>query len=252
MSLTAITRDGHANKYWLRRSSFSFAAGHSAVPLVAFEVSVAATSIPIAFLKQGDTYEMVVLTGLAPNQNLLVSTDGSWLAPYIPAEYRVGPFRLAKNETGELLLCVDESSGQITDGPEGERFFEDNGELTENLDHMLSLLGQMNVSRQLTEQACLALNQHNLFEPWEITLVGEEGEHRVDGVYRINELALNALSDESFSQIRHAGALPIAYSQLISMQHIKTLSQLHAQRVQAQSYVQTEMSSDTFSFSNLN
>jgi hypothetical protein len=59
----------------------------------------------------------VAVQGLAPGQNLFVAPDGRWLAAYTPAAYRGYPFQLAHAENGQQVLCFDEESGLITDGP---------------------------------------------------------------------------------------------------------------------------------------
>ena len=45
-------------------------------------------------------------------------------------------------------------------------------------------------------------------------------------MFQIDEAALNALPDEAFLELRRAGALLIAYGQLLSMQHLPLLGQL--------------------------
>ena len=245
MALTVVTRQDHADKRWMRRSSLMFAAHDSVIPLVADEVAAVALSMPMGFIPQGDQYVLVGIMGLAANQNLLVSSEGHWLSSYMPAAYRTGPFRLATDENGDLLLCVDDDTGLITEDPAGERFFEEDGQLAQLVGDTLSLLGQIDTGRRVIENICAALIKHALLEPWPI----KAGEQNIDGVYRINETALNALSNEDFLELRQVGALPIAYSQLISMQNISTLHGLYATRVAEQTY-KTSIS-ETFNFSNL-
>ena len=249
MSLTAVTREEHTNKRWLRRPSFAFAARDSVLPLAVSEIAVAATSMPVAFLKQGESYQLVAVMGLGANQNLFVSTDDAWLIRYIPASYRIGPFRLAANETGEMLLCVDEATGLIFDGFEGERFFEEDGQLTQNLSDMLKMLVQFNEGQQLGALMCALLDKLGLIEPWDIAVEGPIGLQRVEGLYRVNEVALNDLSAENFLELRKAGALSVVYAHLLSTHNLKTLELLYAQRNAQQAQIAPE--SDTFSFSNL-
>lgn len=73
--------------------------------------------------------------------------------------------------------------------------------------------------------------------PWSITLETEEGEKTVQGLYRIDEAAFNALQGEALYRIHQAGALPLVYCQLLSMQHLHMLGKLTAAhaRVKAQS-----------------
>ena len=77
---------------------------------------------------------------------------------------------------------------------------------------------------------------------------GADQDQRVAGLYRINEAALNALSNEDFLEVRQSGALSVVYCQLISMHNLKNLAPLYAQRRAAKAQ---ESMSETFSFSNL-
>jgi hypothetical protein len=58
---------------------------------------------------------------------------------------------------------------------------------------------------------------------------------KVEGLYRIDEVALNALSAEPFQEVRAAGALPVAYCQLLSMQHLAVLGELAKAKAEAAS-----------------
>lgn len=248
MPLTVVTRQEHAEKRWLRRTSFAFAANDAVTLLMASEVASAVHSLPIAFIKQGEDYKLVLVMGLEPNQNLLVSNTGKWLDFYMPLTYRTGPFRLGMDETGNNLLCVDEATGLITDESGGEPFFDENGQPSESVNAALTLLGQIDASRNITETMCALLGKHGLIEPWVVTMDDDGQDQRVEGLYRINESALNALSSEDFLEVRQSGALSLVYCQLISMHNLKKLAPLFAQRRAAKA---RESMSETFSFSNL-
>lgn len=248
MSLTVVTRQTHAEKYWLHRTSFAFAASDTVTPLLASEVAAAGRSLPMAFIKHDNVYVLVAVMGLAANENLLVSRGGAWLDYYMPVNYRTGPFRLAADDEGNMLLCVDENTGLVSDSVGDEKFFEEDGQVAQPVNDILALLGQIDTSRKLTDNICAVLGKHELLEPWVINLDGPNGEQQIDGLYRLNEAALNALPDEAFLEVRNAHALPVAYSQLISMQNINAIAQLFAQRIAVQAQ---ESLSETFSFSNL-
>ena len=242
MSLTAVSREEHAHKRWLRRASLDFAAGDTVLPLVADEVAVVAKSIPMGFVKHADDYLLVAIMGLAPNQNLLVSSEGHWLTKYMPAAYRTGPFRLATDAQGNLLLCVDETTNLIVDGEEGERFFDDDGNPTRLVSDTMDLLGRLDSGRKTVEKICTVLAKHNLIDQWDLSI----GDQDIQGLYKVNETALNDLSDENFLELRQTGALPVVYSQLISMQNIADLIEIFRERAATQSY--TASISETFSF----
>lgn len=97
-----ITRERHGLQYWLKHSTYTFAASDAVCPLVAQELPKAMLAMPIGFIAEGDHFVPVAVQGLAAGQNLLVALDGRWLAPYIPAPYRGYPFRMASTEQGEI------------------------------------------------------------------------------------------------------------------------------------------------------
>ena len=230
-----ITRERHGHQYWLKQSGHRFAAGDALCPLVAQELPKAMLSMPIGFMAEGQCYVPVAVQGLAAGQNLLVALDGRWLAPYIPAPYRGYPFRMASTEQGEQVLCIDEASGLLSESA-GEPFFNEDGTPHQSVVEILNFFTQIEANRQLTRSICTVLQQHGLIQPWPITVQGEHGEQKVEGLFRIDEAALNALSAEALSEVRNAGGLTMAYCQLLSMQHLSTLgtlAQAHAEAEKA-------------------
>lgn len=246
-SLTAISFERYGSKRWIRRESFGFASAETVTPIVAEELSNAVLAMPIAFIPAGEGYTLAAIMGLAPGQNLFVSEQEQWIGHYIPAAFRSNPFYLLPDGNGNSVLCIDEESGLVTDDPSAEPFFRDDAEPAESLNNIITLLNRIEASRQITQHACDALAKHNLIQPWPITLDGEIGEKRVAGLFRIDEVALNALSAESFQEVREAGALPIVYGQLFSMKHLQALGGLYSRRLAQESKPSTPLG-DTFSF----
>ena len=222
----AITRDRHAHQRWQRISSYAFAANDTVPPLTAAELPKAIISLPVGFIEQADVFIPVAVLGVQPGTNLFVAPDGRWIGPYIPAAFRAYPFRLAATSEGEQVLCIDEDSGLITDGPEGESFFTEDGQPNQAVLDILNFLTQIEQNRVVTAAACAVLQKHELIRPWPITLKGDDGEQQIAGLFQIDEAALNQLSGEALLEILKAGGLPLAYCQLLSMQHLPMLGEL--------------------------
>jgi len=229
----AISRERHANLRWKRYTSYTFAAADSVVPLVAAELPKAVMSLPIAFTEQGEGFIPIAVLGLQPGKNVFVAPDWRWVGPYIPAAFRSYPFRLAQTQDEQQVLCIDEGSGLVTDGPAGEPFFTEDGQPAQAILELLSFLTQIEQSRVNTVSACAVLQKHNLIRPWAITLKTDTGEQQIAGLLQIDEVALNQLSGEALLEVRQAGALPIACCQLLSMQHLPLLGQLTEAHVKA-------------------
>lgn len=249
----AISHELHRNKRWLRHTSLAFSKTDTVAPLFVNELAAAVQAMPIAFVKQEQGFVLVVVMGLRPGENLLVSAEGKWLAEYMPVTYRSSPFELlaVTGLEGQQVLCIDE--GCVTEGAEGEPFFNENGEVTGAISEIFKLVKQFNASRQLTQNICAVLAAHDLISPWKIVLNNGVEEQSVAGLYKIDEAVLNTLSDEAFLALRQAGALPVVYCQLLSMQKIDALAQ-RIQPPKAEPSTKAEESgvrSETFDFSGL-
>jgi len=175
--------------------------------------------------------------GLAPGRNLFVAGDGRWMGGYVPAVYRSYPFQFARTEDGRGVLCMDESSGLLTqDTSQGEPFFDDDGKLAKPVAEIMEFLSQLRAAQAETERACASLKEHALLRPWQIQLKAGAGEPRkVQGLFHVDEAALNALPATGLAALRDAGALKLAYAQLLSMQHLPMLGKLAQATGQSQS-----------------
>lgn len=224
--IVPVSKSKFGTKYWRRYSSYSFAAGDAIVPLVMQELPKAQLSLPIGFsIKDGQAFTVAVQS-LKPGVNMFVGADGSWRGRYIPAAYRGYPFVLADTEDNKQVLCIDVDSDLVSD-TEGEPFFTSEGEPGKALGEVLAFLQQIKQDQQRTLTLCEVLQKHDLLQPWPITVKFDTQEQRVDGLYRIDEKALNALEYDAYKEVSKAGALPLAYCQLLSMQHLQDLGRLH-------------------------
>lgn len=234
----AITKTHHGNKRWLRFTSYAHAEREALLPLSVPELPKAAMSLPVCFIRQGEVYSLAGIMNIQPGKNLLVAPNGQWVGAYVPAACRSYPFMLGKTQEGQPVLCIDEDAGLVTEGPEGEPFFDESGEPTKAVLDVMTFLTQMEQGRQAAVQACAVLAKHALIQAWPIVVQGENGEQKnIEGLFRIDEVALNKLPAEALAEVRDAGGLSIAFCQLLSMQHLPMLGKLadlHAKaRVQA-------------------
>ena len=220
-----VSKETHASKRWKRIDSYAFAAKDTVASIVVQEFSRALMYLPIGFIEQEEQFVPVAILGLQPGQNLFVVPDGRWLNGYTPAVYRGYPFQLADTENDQRVLVIDEDSALVNE-TEGEHFFDEEGNPAQALKDVLDFLNQVDANRKLTQHICKLLAEHLLIKPWFINVQGNEGERKVEGLHCIDEAAMNALPPEAFEALRQAGALPIAYCQLLSMQHIQMLARL--------------------------
>lgn len=216
MQPTIITRERFASKAWWRHTSFVFASRSHIIPVVVSELSSLVPSMPLGFVKTGESFQLVAITSLQPGTNLFVASDGNWVGDYIPAVVRAYPFRLVKPQGSEdSVLGFDETSDLLVDAGQGEPFFDEDGP-SPALKAILSFLSETEASRVQTQRLVDVLQKADLIRPWPLGLQQGGQTVPVQGLYRIDEDVLNALPDEVFHPLRDAGALPLAYAQLFS------------------------------------
>lgn len=237
--LTVISHEKHAGKRWKRYSSYDFAAQDALAPVVAQEVSRACLCLPLGFMKTEDAYHLVAIQGLKPGVNLLVNQEGNWVGGYVPAAYRAYPFVLANTEDRRRVLCVVTDNDLINDS-EGEPFFDEEGEPSSAVKSALKFLEQVWVNTQITNQLCDTLAEHGLIKPWNVHIKSAKGDQKLEGLYCIDEAALNALPAEGLGAVRDAGAMPLAYCQLLSMQHLHLLARFAGHREAVEAMVEPE------------
>ncbi|MCO8164184.1 SapC family protein [Pseudomonas sp. 21LCFQ010] len=240
------------DKRWRPHPSLVFAKADNVTPLLVSEVTMAAETLPIGFIKIDDQFSMVVLMGIRSGENLLVSESHQWIGEYMPVAYRSSPFdlRLLDNESGQQALCVDESCITEADDPQGYPFFTAEGEVAEATAKAFAQVQQFYTSRPLTNLISAKLAEHNLLTPWPLGVEVDGEQIAVNGLYQINEKALNQLPDAAFLELRQCYALPVAYAQLLSMSKIKFLAALLQQRKRT-AEVPASGGSETFSFAGL-
>ena len=231
-----VSPERHAAQSWRPSNSYAWAAGEVVLPLAGSELARAALAMPLAFIRQHDTFIPVAVLGLEPGVSLFVAADGRWTGGYVPAALRTRPFALVALEDGRKILCIDEEAGQVAqrqESPDAQPFFGQEGKLASRVQEVMRFLSAIEENRELTRKACTALETHKILAPWEITLQMEAGPRKVEGLYRVDEAALGQLPDEAFLELRRAGALAVAYPQLMSMAQLSALGQRASARLAA-------------------
>lgn len=232
-SIHPLSRERHKGIGWRRFGDYRFASGVSFAPLADAELAKAVLHLPLGFVQQDGRWQFVALLGLLPGRNLFVAPDGRWLAGYVPAHLRSYPFRIGRAEgSTDAVFCVDESSGLLMQGG-GEALFDPSGELSQAASGVWSFMLEVAKGEARLSAACDRLAEAGLIEPWPLTVREGEASKQVDGLFRINEVRLNELSDEDFLAVRRTGALPVAYAQMFSLGHFEKLGELAEAHAQA-------------------
>jgi len=224
----AIAPESHAKKVWKNAPDYAFVAADTVIPLVGAELGKAISSMPIGFIKQEVGYQLVAITSLQAGMNLYVAPDGKWLGAYIPAVLRAYPFRLAQQESPDKsILCINEASGLVVESTEdGNAFFDDQNQLTQETKKILNLLASIEANLVVTQRGVNALDDAGLITPWALNLKQGEEVVPVTWLFHVDEEALIKLDDDDFLALRKAGGLAVAYAQLLSMNQLAVVARL--------------------------
>jgi hypothetical protein len=227
--LQAVSVLQHQNKSWVRPDHYHFAK-KDVVALVGWhEIPQVMMQYSLALMQHEGSYYLVVILGFNSGENLAVSNQGQWVMEYMPAVYRCYPFRVSKNTEGNYVLCVDNSSGLIREDGLGNSFIGENKQLTGDLQKMAETLVQLENERKSVATLCSTLERLGLIEQWKLQVKDANGQVRqLNGLFRISESKLMALTAAELTGLRDAGGLTLCYSQLFSMQNIHRLAKLAA------------------------
>lgn len=241
MQLAAVTSERHGQQALKRNEAhYTFAAQDSLIPVVAAELPQLVPMLPLAFLPSENGYLLMAVTSLLPGQNLFVApTTGQWLGAYVPAALRAWPFKMVKPADSDAhVLCVIEDSGLLGARGEGTDFFDDNGKPTQPIQEIADFLSQVERNRVATQMAVDVLDLAGLIQPWPLQVEKDGTTVPVNGLFRIDEAALNALDADALKGLRDKGALAIAYAQLFSTNQLSVLDKLKPMHEQLQAQAQ--------------
>ena len=216
-----------------RQRDCRYFAGHLSIPLWSAEVVAACRSLPIGILRQRGGLLPVAITGLRHRENLFVRADGRWQADYLPAQVRNHPFRYAQRtgdpDTAVLALVEDDPALIRASGVSGgtwEALFNEHdepGPPVERARQRFQALMRTEYAARILA-VCEALD---LLVPWEIASEDPDSGRTIhlDGVLRVDETRLNALSNQDFARLRRHGGLLLIYAHLISVPVLAALKQ---------------------------
>ncbi len=196
------------------------------MPIVALEAAIAAVNMPLAFARSGEHTQLVAVLSARPGRNSFVDEDGRWLGAYIPAAFRTFPFRLGRVEgRDEHVLCIASEGDHLVQGD--QPIYEESGELSAQVQQIVSFLNTFEASRQQALAAGAALIEAGVLAPWPIRVRDQSGSDRtIGGMLRVDEQALSAVPDKAFLKLRRVGALGLAYAQMLSVSRLEILSRL--------------------------
>ena len=115
---------------WSKETSYKFISKQTSMPITLYDLPRLSAQLPTAFVQVGEDFELRIISGIERDENLCVSLDNEvWHVKAFPSLFRCYPFFLVKNDD-KFVLCFDESSERINRQNDGERVFQQTGELS--------------------------------------------------------------------------------------------------------------------------
>lgn len=203
------------------------------VPVVFQEFYRLATEFPLVFVRNSQTGDFVpgAMMGLNKGTNLYCQTR-EWQPAFIPTSFTLTPLSVSRLDphSDEADIAIDEQSPLLSETV-GEPLFQTDGLATDflkkRIDHVVRVAQQslqaVALCRYLAEKRLLTSL------PLKLQYTENSPRYEVEGVFMIDEEALEKLSNEEFQELRERGLLPLIYSHLTSLQQIGRLTRLQHQ-----------------------
>lgn len=205
----------------------------AALPLSYTEFAASCRDYPIAFITgdSGKSFVAMAILGLENQQNLFATGDGTWDAGlYIPAYVRRYPFCMTRvtvdgKEQPERIACVEKRA--IND--RGEALYDSKGEPLAIWEERRKLLFEFEADLARTEEMCRVLAGLDLFEPFTVQAVPNQGAPlAMTGMHRIAEAKLNDLSGDKLKELVQTGILGRVFLHLASLGNFSRLLDRYA------------------------
>ncbi|KZX54958.1 multidrug transporter [Halioglobus sp. HI00S01] len=210
----------------------SIAANQQVLPVVVHEFAQLSVEFPLVFLKHAETgqFQAVALLGLAEGENLMLQ-DGKWLGATLPGALQMSPFKLLMlDPNGErVTVGIDPESPMVSE-TEGEKLFDEAGELTEFMQNRRKGLEEYYQNGQVTRAFVSLLVEKDLLVSQTLNMDIDGEKIKVDGIYLVSEAKLRELSDEDILDLNRRGFLQAIHAHLISLRQANRLARIRVDR----------------------
>jgi hypothetical protein len=225
--LEALNRNLHANYRVRRLNGLDRVASTHAIPVTVDEFAMIQRHFPIVF-SAGESPVPIALMGLHEGTNTFfdekgVAREGN---VYLPAYLRRFPFVLARlrEDSDELSLCFDPTSGAVGEFSEGEPLFEGENP-SEATNAILQFCEQFEQAGQRTQFFMNELKEAGLLMEGEVAIQPEGSEQPFiyRGFQMVDEEKFRNLRGDELRKLNQNGALPLIMAHLFSLSVIREI-----------------------------
>ena len=225
-ALEPINLQQHGDKRLKSIESAPHIAQASAIPVTVDEFALLQRFYPIVF-SVGETSVPLALMGLNEGVNTYLDEHGMQTDnAYMPAYLRRYPFMLARltEDSDELSLCVDPTSGVITDDPAGEPIF-DGDQASERTKQILDFCEQFEGAGQRTAAFMADLERAGLLMDGEVAIQpdGSDQPFVYRGFRMIDEEKFRDIRGDELRKMNQNGMLPLIFAHLFSLAQIRDI-----------------------------
>ena len=198
-----------------------------AIPVTVDEFAMAQRHYPIVF-SVGDAPVPICLMGLHEGTNTFFDAAGVAKEPniYVPAYLRRFPFLLARlrEDSDELSLCFDPSSGAVGEFDDGEALFVD-GEPSPATQAILQFCEQFEQAGHRTQAFMADVKESGLLMDGEVAIQPEGAEQPFiyRGFQMVDEEKFRKLRGDELRKLNENGALPLIFAHLFSLAVIREI-----------------------------
>jgi len=223
--LEPLNRNVHGNYKVRRLNGLPRLAKTHAIPVTVDEFAMVQRHFPIVF-SVGDSPVPIALMGLHEGTNTFFDENGVTLEPaiYVPAYLRRYPFVLARlrEESDELSLCFDPTSGAVGDFDDGEPLFTD-GEPSQATQAILQFCEQFEQAGHRTQAFMNELKEAQLLMDGEVAIQPEGAEQPFiyRGFQMVDEEKFRNLRGDELRKLNQSGMLPLVMAHLFSLSVIR-------------------------------
>lgn len=218
--LEPLSNQTHANFKARSTDAAANVAKVHAVPILIDEFVAAQRHFPIVF-SLGDNPVPLALMGLNEGVNTFFDDEGKLIGPtYVPAYIRRYPFMLARvtQDTDNLSLCFDPSSGLVGDFEDGQPLF-DGDKPSEATQAVMKFCEEFEVSAQRTNAFVEELKKADLLMDGELSVrLNDDSQPFIyRGFKLVDETKLRELRGDELRRLSQNGMLPLLIAHLFSL-----------------------------------
>lgn len=224
--LEALESSAHQDLRLSKTQNFEFTKNISSVPLAFSEIQKASQYYPIIFPADGGTIPTALLS-LKENENKFIDDKYNWIVPYIPLQFRLYPFGLAKidNSEDKYALCIDRDAENFA-SDQGDPLFTADGETNELVQSFLKTLQTYHQEIKATQALFSSLAEKELIVPRKIEFQVNGKPKQIDGFNGVDMEKLITMDDEFIAGLVKNGGMAIIYNHLQSLSKISVLAHL--------------------------